>query len=400
MPSDGMYTSDVDDEINFLDYWRVVVKYKTLIAIIVSFAIVISIVYSLLLPNIYASTASILPPQPESPGIGSQLSQLSGGLGGMAGGFLGIKSPADLWVGILKSETVQDAIITKFNLIDLYKAKTMGNARAILRGMVKVAKSKEDIISITVEDKDPARAALLANAIVEELDRFNKNIVMTSGGRMRSFVEKRLIEAKGELTKLEDVIKAFQEENKAVKLYDQSKAIIEAIGTVKGQLMAKEVELQTFLSYATPYNPQAEILTTQVEELKERLKELAEGKKIPDNPTPKDIFIPTTKIPDLALQYARLLRDTKVQETLYGLLIQQYEIARIQEAKDSPTVQVLDTAKVPEKRIKPKRRNIVLLSAFTATFLAIFLAFFLEYIKKVRTKEALGTMEGLDKKLR
>lgn len=120
--------------------------------------------------------------------------------------------------------------------------------------------------------------------------------------------------------------------------------------------------------------------------------------KFPNNPTPKDIFIPTAKIPDLALQYASLLRDTKVQETLYGLLTQQYEIARIQEAKDSPTVQVLDMAKVPEKRIKPKRRQIVLLSAFTATFLVIFLAFFLEYIKKVRTKEALGAMEGLDKK--
>src|SRR3990172_10697891 len=115
---------------------------------------------------------------------------------------------------------------------------------------------------------------------------------------MRVFIEKRLNEAKIELTKAEEAIKAFQEGNRAVKLDDQSRAIIEAIGTIKGQLMAKEVELQTLLSYATPNNPQAELLKTQIEELKEKLWEMEEGKKISDNPSPKDIFIPTAKIPN------------------------------------------------------------------------------------------------------
>ena len=182
-------------------------------------------------------------------------------------------------------------------------------------------------------------------------------------------------------------MKAFQEGNRAVKLDDQSRAIIEAIGIVKGQLMAKEVELQTMLSYATPINPQAEILKTQVEELTEKLRELGEGKKSPGNPSSQDIFIPTAKIPDLALQYARLLREAKVQQTLYELLTQQYEMARIQEAKDTPTVQVLDEAKVPELKSKPSKRQIVMLSTITAGFFAIFLAFFLEYVEKVRVQE-------------
>src|SRR5579884_2473328 len=358
----------INNAINLLDCWRILVKRRKLIGLIVGGTFILSVIISLFLPKIYASTTSILPPQQEgSVGMaGMAASQLAGGLGGLAGGFLGLKSPADLWVGILKSQTVRDAIIKRFGLMKVLKAKTI-----------------EDIISITVEDKDPQMAALIANAFVEELDRVNKSAVMSAGGRMRAFVEKRLAEGKVELEKLEDAVKAFQEKNGAVKLDDQSKAIIDAIGRVKGQLMAKEVELQTFLSYATPNNPQAEILKAQVEELRGSLRELEEGKR-GNGPETKGIFIPTSKMPDLALQFARLLRDAKVQETLYSLLTQQYEIARIQEAKDSPTVQVLDMAKVPEKKVKPKRLLIITLSTFTATLFAIFLAFLAESLKKVQ----------------
>jgi uncharacterized protein involved in exopolysaccharide biosynthesis len=314
---------------------------------------------------------------------GMAASQLTGGLGGIAGGFLGLKSPADLWVGILKSQTVRDGIVTRFDLMNAFKVPTLEDARAALNATVTVTKSKEDIISITVEDKNPEQAARLANAFVEELDKVNKRVVMSAGGRMRIFVEKRLTDGKAELAKLEEAVKAFQEKNGAVKLDDQSKAIIETIGKVKGQLMAKEVELQTFLSYATPNNPQAEILKSQIEELRGGMQELEEG-KIGDRRASKGLFIPTAKMPHLALQYARLLRDMKVHETLDTLLTQQYEMSRIQEAKDSPTVQVLDLAKAPESRTKPKRTQIVILSVFSAAFVAAFLAFFIEFRGKLQ----------------
>ena len=373
-----------DDEINLLDYWRVIVKRKILIGGIVFIAIVASVIYSLILPPIYSSTTSIFPPQQEGSMASGIMSQLGGGLGGLAGGFLGISTPIDTWMAILKSETIREAMIHRFNLMNIFEAKSMEEARNSLAGMVKIAKSKEGFISVTVEDKDPKMAATLANAYVEELDKINKGIMTTSGRRMRVFVEKRLDEAKVELTKAEEAIKTFQETNRAVKIDDQSRAVIDAIGSVKGLLMAKEVELQTFLSYATPYNPQAEILKTHVEELKERLRELEEGKRIPANPASKDIFIPTAKMPDLALQYARLLRDTKVQQTLYELLTQQYEMARIQEAKDTPTVQVLDMAQIPEMRSKPKRRQIVMLFTITAAFFGVIAAFFMEYLERVK----------------
>jgi uncharacterized protein involved in exopolysaccharide biosynthesis len=374
-----------ETEINVIDLWRILVKRKKLIGLIVGAAAITSVVVSLLLPKIYAATTSILPPQQESsmgmPGIAA--SQFAGGIGGLAGGFLGLKSPADLWVGILKSQTVRDGIISRFDLMNTLKASTIEEARAALSEMAVITKSKEDIISITVEDKNPEQAARLANAFVEELDKVNKRVVMSAGGRMRIFVEKRLTDGKAELAKLEEAVKAFQEKNGAVKLDDQSKAIIETIGKVKGQLMAKEVELQTFLSYATPNNPQAEILKSQIEELRGGMQELEEG-KIGDRRASKGLFIPTAKMPHLALQYARLLRDMKVHETLDTLLTQQYEMSRIQEAKDSPTVQVLDLAKAPESRTKPKRTQIVILSVFSAAFIAAFLAFFIEFRGKLQ----------------
>ncbi|MBI3804148.1 MAG: lipopolysaccharide biosynthesis protein [Nitrospirae bacterium] len=377
-----------EDTINLLDCWKALVKRKWLIGFIVGAAAIASVILSLLLPKIYAATTSILPPQQEgSVGMtGMGASQLPGGIGGLAGGFLGLKSPADLWVGILKSQTVRDGIIQRFDLMNAFKAQTIEDARGALNAMVVITKSKEDIISITVEDKDPQQAALLANAFVEELDKVNKRVVMSSGGRMRVFLEKRLNDGKVELVKIEEAVKAFQERNGAIKLDDQSKAIIDTIGKVKGQLMAKEVELQTFLSYATPNNPQAEILKSQIEELRGSMQELEEG-KLGDRRASKGLFIPTAKMPDLALQYARLLRDMKVQETLDTLLTQQYEISRIQEAKDSPTVQVLDMAKVPGKKVKPKRAQIVLLSVFSATFAAVLLALFMEFVGQTKTRQ-------------
>lgn len=371
-----------NNEIILLDYFKILIKRKLLIGLIILASFTGSLIISSLLPKRYSSTASILPPQQESSIGAGIMSQLPGGLGSLAGGVLGAKSPSDLWVGILKSRNLRDALITRFDLENVLGKKTLEDTRAAFDKMIIVSKSKEEIISISVEDKDPKRAAAIANAFIEELERINKGIVMTSGKRTRVFVEERLNEAKGGLTNAENNMRSFQEKNRAVKLDDQSKAIIEALGTVKGQLIAKELELKVLLSYATPNNPYAEILKTQVEDLKGKLRELEDGKGTPGNPASRDIFIPTSEIPGLMIQYARLLRDAKVQQTLYELLTQQYEMSRIQEAKDTPTVQVLDIAKVPQKKSKPNRTIIVLLSTITSVFFGVFLAILLEYIRE------------------
>jgi len=377
---------DQEEEINLLDLWRVLVRRRKLIVAIVGTAFVLSIVVALLLPKVYSSTVSILPPQQDSMssamGLGA-LSQMPGGMGALSG-LLDIKTPADLWVGILKSNTVMDAMIDRFDLKTLYDKKTLDETRLNLKENYKILKAKEGIIALTVLDKDPKRSAQMANAFIEELDKLNTERGMSSGKRTRVFVERRLQETKEELSKSEEAVKLFLEKNKAIKLDDQSKAIISAIGDVKGVLMAKQVELQTFLSFATPTHPQAQLLRVEVEGLEQKMRELEEGES--GKRGSKNIFIPTDKMPSLGLQYVRLLRTNKVQETLYAFLTQQYETARIQEAKDSSTVQVLDIAKAPERKTKPKRALIVLLSTFTALFLSIFIVFIIESLEKNKSR--------------
>ena len=387
-----------EEEINLLDIWRVLVRRKKLICMIVGTSFLLSIVVALLLPKIYSATVSILPPQQDSmsPLLGAGLSQIPmGGMGGLASSLLDLKTPADLWVGILKSTTVMDAIIDRFKLQALYDKKTRDETRLKLKDNYKILKGKEGIISLTVLDRDPHRAAQMANAFIEELDKINKKQVMSSGKRTRVFVEKRLNETKEGLSKAEEAVKQFLEKNKAIKLDDQSKAIISAIGDLKGVLMAKQVELQTLLSFATPTHPQAQLLRAEVKGLEQQMRELEEGDQ--GQGESKNIFIPTDKMPDLGLQYVRLLRTTKVQETLYTVLTQQYEMARIQEVKDSTTVQVLDTAKAPEKKTKPKRALIVLLSTFTALFIAVFIVFIQESLEKNKSHHLISVQNPVSR---
>jgi uncharacterized protein involved in exopolysaccharide biosynthesis len=371
----------------FRNYWNALVKHKFRIGIVAVTAFVISSVISFFLPKTYVSTAGILPPQQAVSSSIDTGSSFPEGLNGISRNFMGIISTTNLWVGILKSQTLMDGIIARFNLKDLYTAETLEDARKVLEKRVIIKRSREDIIFISVEDKEPERAAELANAFIDELDRKNKNLVMTAGKRVRVFIEKRLHEAKEDLEKAEDQLKTFQEKNRAVRLDEQSKAIINAIGVVKGQLIAKEVELQTLRSYETSHHPQVDILNTEVEELRKRLNELEEGKQESLSTKNEDIFIPTIRIPNLSLQYARLLRDVKVQETLYEFLTTQYEMARIQEAKDSPTIQVLDVAKIPERHIKPRRKLIVLLSSIIAVFVAVSISFFMEYMDYINERQ-------------
>lgn len=370
-----------NDEINLFEYLSVAVRHKKLIAFITSAAFVLSLIISFLLPVYYAARTSLMPPQ-QGDNLGMAVAaNIDGGLGGLASGLLDGESPADLWFGILKSRNVKSAIIERFKLAEVYDKDTLEETFKALDSHVSVEKSDEDIITVTVEDRVPERAAAMANAFAEELDRINKNMTMTSGQRMRAFVEKRLNESKDELMRLEDELRIFQERNKALKLDDQSKAMIDAMGTIKGQLMAKEVELNTMLSYASDSHPMVGILRTEVKELRDKLSELGAGNA---SRVGGDIFIPTDRIPGLAFQYARLLRDFKVQEQLFELLTQQYEMARINEAKDSPTVQVLDSANPPDKKIRPRKSVIIIATTAFAFFLSVFVAFFREYQLKMK----------------
>ena len=389
----SLFSRRDEGDLTLFELVSILLKWKRPIIAITASVFVAAVAVSLLLPKVYRATASVVPPTQEVP---AALTGLAGGAertARLVDAFTGAPSRADLWAGILASTTVKDTIIQRFDLMAKYGAGAIEDARAQLESMTAVTKSKEGIVSVSVEERNPQLAADIANAYIEELDRINKNMVTTSGGRMRQFIENRLVEARASLTVAEEALRKFQETHKAVSLDAQSHAVIETIGSLKGQLMAEEIRLETMLSYSTAEHPDVELLLSKIEHIKDKLNSLEDGSSrgtVPQEDSsspPRDIFIPAERIPAVTLEYGRLLRETKMQETLYQLLGEQYELARIQEARDTPTVQTLDRASPPTKRVKPRRKLIVVGATLIGFFVSSLFALSLEYARAHTSSE-------------
>lgn len=370
-----------------LDYLLILAKHKKMILLTTLGAVVIVTLYSLMLPSIYTAKTMILPGDDDKGVMGAMMAQL-GGLAGVGG--LGGPTKADLYVTMLNSETVKDPIIERFKLMELYKAKLRLEAYNALAGNVMIKTGKKDgVITITVDDEDPKRAADIANAYVEELGRMAASLNMTGAGKNRAFLEERLAAAKADLVRAEDAMKAFQSENKAVYMTDQAKASIEGIARLRGQLAAQEVELGTLQRKFTDSSQEVKTAKATVGNIRAQIA-LLEGKGVNSS-------IPSVgSVPQLGQDYARLLREFKIQETLVDLLTKQYEMVKINEVKDISPFQVLQKAKVPEKRSKPTRRKIVakalLLSLLGSCGLALILGYVqaMPDIQKARWKTLAG----------
>jgi len=368
-----------------LDYFVVLLKRKRLIIGITLGAAIITAIISLIMPPIYRAETKILPPQQGSSMATQFLSQLgsaAGLVGGAVGGAVGIKTPNDLYIGLLKSRLVLDGVIDRFKLMELYKTKSRENAR---RGLADTLKARDDkksgIITIGVEDKDPKRAADMANAFVEELKNMNKGLAVTEAGQRRLFFEEQLKDTKEALIKAEDSMEGFQERTGAIKIDEQAKAVIEGIANLRAQIAAKEVGLKVMRTYATPQNPDIQRAEEELRGMREQLGRL-ETRSGGHNPDP---LMPTGRIPALGTEYIRKLREFKYQEALYEILLKQYEAARLDEARDAAIIQVIEKAIPPEKRVKPKRKQMVMIATFSGLFFSVFAAFFMEYIEKLKS---------------
>jgi uncharacterized protein involved in exopolysaccharide biosynthesis len=277
---------------------------------------------------------------------------------------------------MLESRTIADRIIDRFNLMELYKAEYREDARKQLFEDVLEAETDKDtdIITIDVEDKDPKRAADMANAFVEELKNLTKGLAVTEAAQRRLFFEEQLKDIKMALVKAEEEMQGFQEKTGALQVDAQTKAIIEGIAMLRAQIAAKEVQLRVMRTYATAQNPDFQRAEDELNGLKAEL-----GKLEAKGGSGHDSLIPTGRIPEIGTEYIRKLRDLKFNETLYELLAKQFEAAKLDEAKEAAVIQVIDKAIPPEKRAKPKRTLMVLIATFTGFFLSIFVAFFTEY---------------------
>jgi len=271
-----------------------------------------------------------------------------------------------------------DDIIRRFNLMEHYEKKTMHDVRLILDGNTRIVVTKEKVIKVTVEDKDPQLASDMANFYVSNLDRLNQTLSVSKARENRKFIEQRVAETQQALVKLEESLKEFQTQNRTVAIEAQSKAMIEAAAMIQAQVTAQEVQLQVMGTYLSSNNPEVARVQSSISELRKQLQIMESGKSGKEH-LPGDRLRPAiTSVPALALEYGRLMRDLKVQETLYALLVSQYEQAKLTEARDTPTVQVLDPAIPAERKSRPRISLNVLIAGILSLLIGIFWGFIRE----------------------
>ena len=385
--------SETEEETNLLELLRVVVRNLPLIAKITAGAIIVSVLFSLMLKNVYTAKATLLPPQKESVGGASALlASMGGGIAGLSGG---LGSPAELYLEILKSRSVADAVIKRLDLPREFKTKNADATRTRLLGVVKFQAAKTGIISITADYKDPVKAALFANTFVDELQKKSLQLNMTKAGTERSFLEKRIAVVKQDLKSAEDDMKSFQEKNKTIKADSQAAVAIESIAKLKAELVTNEVRLAALRNSMTDESADVRTLLTVVTKLKSQLNSMSGSGDVGG-------VIPSVgNAPSIGVEYVRRLRELKTQEVLFEQLTKQLELAKISEARDSSSLQVLDEAVVPLRKSKPKRALIVILATVTAFFCSIFWVFIKEYLAKLSPEDSAimdemkNTLKGL-----
>lgn len=346
---------------NFLDMLIVLAKRKKLIIGLPLAVAVISAAISLALPNLYQAKTKLLPPQQSQSGASALLSQL-GGVAGLAAGAAGIKNPSDLYVGILKSRTVSDKLIARFDLKKRYDLESQEAARNRLQGRTTIVAGKDGMISIEVEDEGQKDVAGMTNAYVDELQRLTQTLAITEASQRRVFYERELEAAKNNLAKVEMALKGAMDTHGVISVDSESRAILETAARLKAQVSAKEIQLGSMRAFVTAQNPEFRRASEELASLRNELSKLEGGRA----GTAQE-----SGVSKAGLDNIQLMRDLKYYQMLYELLAKQYEVARLDEAKDPSLIQVLDPAVQPERKSNPKRALIVIAATLMSGFAMI-----------------------------
>jgi capsule polysaccharide export protein KpsE/RkpR len=342
-------------------------------------ALALSTLIAFLIPKQFESTTRLMPPDQVNSGLAmlataasaQASSSIGAGLGSVAGDLLGLKSSGALFIGILTSRTVQDDLVNKFDLRQIYGVSRLGDARENLGHNTDISEDrKSGIITIRVTDKNPQRAAAMAGEYVEELNRVVTLFNTSSAHRERVFLEERLTQVKQDLEFAEKGFSEFASKNTTIDIQAQGKAMVEAAAALQGQWITAQTELQGLKQIYSDSNVRVRGLQARVDELQRQLQKL--GGKFDTAGESKDtheqlMYPSIRKLSLLGVSYADLYRSAKVQEAIFVTLRQQYELAKVQEAKETPSVKVIDSPDVPEKKSFPPRFAIM----FVGTMLAI-----------------------------
>jgi uncharacterized protein involved in exopolysaccharide biosynthesis len=340
---------------------------------VAAYALLASTLVAFLIPPRYESTARLMPPDNQS---GSGLAMVanmmsaggasgSSGLAGIAGDFLGLKSTSEVFVGILNSRTVQDKLVQEFDLRKLYGNVRTEDARRILAARTAISvERKSQIIFISVTDRSPQRAAAMGQAYIEELNRLVAELSTSSARRERIFLEERLQTVNRDLAAAEKDFSQFASKNTAIDVKEQGKAMVEAAAMLQGQLIAAQSQYEGLREIYTDNNARVRTVKARIDELQRRLEKMG-GKgesttSLSDRPG-ESMYPSIRKLPLLAVSWSDLYRRTKIQEAVLEVLTKEYEMAKVQEAKEIPTVKVLDPAQIPQRKSFPPRMALMAL---------------------------------------
>ena len=393
-------------EATILDYWRIILQYRWMIAgLVVSTVVITGVLSVFFLPKLYEAKAAVFPAKQDTGGGGitfggTEKDKSSGGLGGASmmealGGPKAGPSVMDTLHAVLLSRTMAEAVISHLNLMEYYGETSLDKTIQALRWEADARINKQKMIEIIVLTRDPKMAADIANAYVSNLDRLNKELATTASKRNRLFLEGRLAEKAKHLAAAEDALKAFQTANLTLGVPEQAGAAMGAAAVIHGQIVQYEVELAALREYATPSHPLINQLQVQIAELRKELGQLEQREMAGIGVGRSSRTASSTKVlpsfeeaPTLARDLLRLTRQVKVEEAVYGMLIGMLEQVKIAEVRDLPTIQVLDSAVPPERKSRPKNLFNLLVAGAVSLVLGVLLVFFFNYLETLKAQEA------------
>jgi tyrosine-protein kinase Etk/Wzc len=377
-------------EISLLDLLIVLAERKRTILKVTAAFTVLALVVSLVLPKRYTATVALLPPQHDSTMsamFASQLGSVGNIAASLAGGSLGIKNPNDLYVGMLKSRTIEDAMIQNFGLMDEYHKHYLSDARKVFERRTEVdGDSKDGLIHISVEDSDPRRASELANGYVTQFRDLSQHLAITEAGQRVLFFEQQLQQTKDNLANAEEALVETEKKTGLIQVDSQARALIETAASVNAQIAVKEMQIRGMQTYATGENAQLVEAEQELGSLRAQLAKLGGTEDLSGG----GILVPKGQVPAASLEYVRRLRDVKYYNSIFEILAQQFELAKLDQAKEGALIQIVDSAIPPDKRSFPKRGYIILGGFFAGLFMGICVAFASARLASLKSEEGIS----------
>jgi tyrosine-protein kinase Etk/Wzc len=377
------------NESSLLDLLLIVVQRRRTVVSMIGCCTLLALLLAFLLPKEYTAEVILLPPQQGSSlssTLGSELEGLDA-LAKLAGGGLGIKNPNDMYVAMLKSQTVENGMVQRFGLMREYRRKLPSQARKAFEDHVTIrGNGKDGLIHISVEDGNPQRAAALANGYVDEFRALSQHLAITEAGQRALFFHGQLEQAKDKLADAEESLVQMEQTSGVIEPASQARALIDAGITLRAQIAAKQVQIQALQTFATGQNAQLVEAQQELKSLQDQLARLAGSRQ-----NPNSLIIPKGKVPQASEEYVRRLRDVKYYETIFEVLARQYELAKLDQAKEGALIQVVDPAVVPDHKSSPRRLLILIIGFVFGVFVGILVALLQDGWKSMKEDPEFGS---------